>query len=158
MLEWARELLDAMRGLCELLDQGEPARPYTSALEQQRAKLDDVERTPSARLLADMRQTGESFFELAGRMSKMHKDYFLGLYPPNEHRLADFAAAGARVARGASADRGERQDGFRHLSCTLFGGLRRTSRREGPTCPELGHYIIATGRASPFARNSAAGH
>ncbi len=94
MLEWARELLDAMRGLCELLDQGEPTRPYTSALEQQWAKLDDVERTPSARLLADMRQSGESFFELAGRMSKMHKDYFLGLYPPNEHRLADFAAAG----------------------------------------------------------------
>ena len=26
-------------------------------------------------------------------MSKLHKDYFLGLYPPNERRLADFAAA-----------------------------------------------------------------
>jgi len=49
-------------------------------------KLDDVERTPSARLLADMRQNGETFFELALRMSKLHKDYFLGLYPPNERR------------------------------------------------------------------------
>ncbi|GAC1299698.1 MAG: glutamate--cysteine ligase [Steroidobacteraceae bacterium] len=93
MLDWARELLDAMQGLCELLDHGEPARPYASALDQQRAKLDDVERTPSARLLTEMRQSGESFFQLAGRMSKLHKDYFLGLYPPNEHRLADFAAA-----------------------------------------------------------------
>ncbi len=44
MLEWARELLDAMQGLCELLDQGEPKRPYSAALEQQRAKIDDVER------------------------------------------------------------------------------------------------------------------
>jgi hypothetical protein len=26
-------------------------------------------------------------------MSKLHKDYFLGLYPPNERRLAEFAAA-----------------------------------------------------------------
>jgi glutamate--cysteine ligase len=95
MLEWARELLDAMQGLCELLDHGETARPYTSALEQQRAKIDDVERTPSARLLADMRQSGESFFQLAQRMSKLHKDYFLGLYPPNERRLAEFAAAAA---------------------------------------------------------------
>jgi glutamate--cysteine ligase len=93
MLDWARELLDAMQGLCELLDHGEAARPYTSALEQQRAKIDDVERTPSARLLADMRQSGESFFELAQRMSKLHKDYFLDLYPPNERRLAEFAAA-----------------------------------------------------------------
>src|SRR5882757_8627349 len=93
MLEWARELLDAMQGLCELLDHGEAARPYTSALEQQRAKIEDVERTPSARLLTDMRQSGESFFQLAQRMSKLHKDYFLGLYPPNERRLAEFAAA-----------------------------------------------------------------
>jgi glutamate--cysteine ligase len=93
MKDWARELLDSMQGLSEMLDHGEAARPYTAALEQQRAKLDDVERTPSARLLAEMRQSGETFFELALRMSKLHKDYFLGLYPPNERRLAEFAAA-----------------------------------------------------------------
>ena len=91
MAAWARELLDSMQGLCEMLDHGEPARPYSSALEQQRAKIEDVERTPSARLLAEMRQTGESFFQLALRMSNLHKDYFLGLYPPNESRLSEFA-------------------------------------------------------------------
>ena len=64
-----------------------------AALEQQRAKIEDVERTPSARLLAEMRQSGDTFFQLARRMSKLHKDYFLGLYPPNERRLAEFAAA-----------------------------------------------------------------
>ncbi len=93
MAEWARELLDSMQGLCEMLDHGELARPYAAALEQQRAKIEDVERTPSARLLAEMRQSGDSFFHLARRMSKMHKDYFLDLYPPNERRLAEFAAA-----------------------------------------------------------------
>ena len=93
MLDWARELLDAMQGLCEMLDHGEAARPYTTALEQQRAKIDDVQRTPSARLLTEMRQTGETFAQLALRMSKLHKDYFLGLYPPNENRLTEFAAA-----------------------------------------------------------------
>ena len=93
MTEWAGELLDSMQGLCEMLDHGEAARPYSAALEQQRAKIDDVERTPSARLLTEMRQTGETFFQLARRMSKLHKDYFLGLYPPNERRLAEFAAA-----------------------------------------------------------------
>jgi glutamate--cysteine ligase len=93
MLQWAGELLDAMQGLCEMLDHGDPAKPYTAALEQQRAKIEDVERTPSARLLAEMRQTGESFFDLALRMSNLHKDYFLGLYPPNDRRLAEFAAA-----------------------------------------------------------------
>ncbi len=93
MSEWARELLDSMQGVCELLDHGEPAGPYVAALEQQRAKIDDVARTPSARLLAEMSQTGETFFQLAQRMSKMHKDYFLDLYPPNGQRLAEFAQA-----------------------------------------------------------------
>jgi hypothetical protein len=40
-----------------------------------------------------MRQSSQSFVQLARRMSKMHKDYFLDLYPPNESRLAEFAAA-----------------------------------------------------------------
>jgi glutamate--cysteine ligase len=93
MLDWTRELLDSMQGLCEMLDYGEPARPYATALEQQRAKVEDVERTPSARLLAEMCESGESFVQLARRMSKLHKDYFLDLYPPNESRLAEFAAA-----------------------------------------------------------------
>jgi glutamate--cysteine ligase len=93
MVQWARELLDAMQGLCELLDHGESSRPYRAALEQQRAKIDEVERTPSARLLAEMRGSGETFFQLAQRMSRMHKDYFLDLYPPNESRLAEFAQA-----------------------------------------------------------------
>ena len=90
---WARELLDAMQGICEVLDEGETQRPYQVALEHQRAKLDEVALTPSARLLAEMRQTGESFLQLALRMSKLHKDYFLDLYPPNERRLAEFASA-----------------------------------------------------------------
>jgi glutamate--cysteine ligase len=93
MSAWACELLDSMQGVCELLDHGEPSRPYLTALDQQRGKIEDVERTPSARLLAEMRHTGESFFQLARRMSKMHKDYFLDLYPPNERRLGEFAAA-----------------------------------------------------------------
>jgi glutamate--cysteine ligase len=93
MLDWARELLEGMQGICEVLDEGETQRPYQCALEQQRAKIDDVARTPSARLLAEMRQTGESFLELALRMSKLHKDYFLDLYPPNERRLAEFRSA-----------------------------------------------------------------
>ncbi len=102
MRQWACELLDGMQGICEMLDYGEAQRPYSAALEQQRAKIEDVALTPSARLLAEMRQTGETFRELAQRMSKLHKDYFLDLYPPNEQRLAEFAAA-ARDSRDAAA-------------------------------------------------------
>ena len=131
MLAWARELLDAMQGLCEMLDYGESARPYATALEQQRAKIDDVERTPSARLLEEMRQTGESFLHLARRMSKLHKDYFLDLYPPNESRLSEFAAAARESREEQRAHRSLRHVGFRHLSRALSRRLTPTARPGG---------------------------
>jgi glutamate--cysteine ligase len=92
MRDWARELLDQMQGLCELLDHGDPARPYAAALAVQAAKFDDVALTPSARLVAELRETGESFFDLALRMSRQHKAYFLDLHAPNPARLDEFAA------------------------------------------------------------------
>ena len=92
MVQWARELLEQMEGPCELLDQGDATRPYRAALRHQAEKLEDVARTPSARMLAELRTTGESFYDLALRMSGLHKAYFLDLYPPNDARLREFAA------------------------------------------------------------------
>jgi len=88
--EWARELLDSMTGICEILDRGDAARPYSHALAVQVAKVEDVALTPSARLMAEL-AGGESFFDLALRMSAAHKAYFLELYPPNDERLREFA-------------------------------------------------------------------
>jgi glutamate--cysteine ligase len=93
LLGWAREVLDSMQGLAEVLDAGDPARPYSAALAVQAAKVADVSLTPSARMLRELEQTGESFFDLALRMSRLHKEYFLALYPPNVQRQAEFAAA-----------------------------------------------------------------
>jgi glutamate--cysteine ligase len=91
MLDWARELIDGMRGICEILDKGDAARPHAQALAAQAAKIEEVRLTPSARLLAEMHSTGESFFDLALRMSTMHKSYFLELYTPNRERLQELA-------------------------------------------------------------------
>jgi len=88
--EWARELLDSMTGICEILDRGDAARPHSHALAAQVAKVEDVALTPSARLMAEL-AGGESFFDLALRMSAAHKAYFLELYPPNDERLREFA-------------------------------------------------------------------
>jgi glutamate--cysteine ligase len=90
---WARELLDSMQGIAEILDRGDPAKPYTAALAVQAAKVADVALTPSARMLVELETTGESFFDLALRMSRMHKEYFLALYSPNVERQTEFRAA-----------------------------------------------------------------
>ena len=107
--EWARELLDSMSGICDVLDRGNPGKPYSQALATQAAKVEDVTLTPSARLIAGL-SAGESFFDLALRMSATHKAYFLDLYPPNEERLREFSEeAAASIAAQLSieaADRG----------------------------------------------------
>ena len=92
LVDWAGEVLDQMQGICELLDEGEPSRPYAAALAFQRAKLDDLSELPSARLLDEMRRQGMSFFDVALWMSQMHRDYFRELYPPNPGRLAELRA------------------------------------------------------------------
>ncbi len=92
MKTWAAEILDAMQGVCELLDHGDSSKPYSTALAVQAQKLRDVDATPSARLLKEMKDTGESFFDLALRMSKTYKQYFTELHEPNEARLAEFEA------------------------------------------------------------------
>jgi glutamate--cysteine ligase len=94
MLEWARELLDSMSGICDVLDRGDATRPYSQALATQSAKVEDVALTPSARMMAEL-TAGESFFDLALRMSATHKAYFLDLYPPNQERLREFSEEAA---------------------------------------------------------------
>jgi glutamate--cysteine ligase len=100
---WARELIDSMQGIAEVFDQGDPATPYRDALAVQAAKVDDVGLTPSARMLAELESTGESFFDLALRMSRLHKEYFLALYSPNVDRQAEFRAAADESLRAQSA-------------------------------------------------------
>jgi glutamate--cysteine ligase len=91
MRAWAEELIDSLTGLCEILDRGDPSRPYSAALAAQRAKVEDARLTPSARMMKDLTESGEPFFDLALRMSATHKGYFLDLYPPNEARLKELA-------------------------------------------------------------------
>jgi glutamate--cysteine ligase len=90
LVTWSREILDSMEGICEMLDNGDPSRPYAQALRAQREKVEDVDRTPSARLLQELKDTGESFFDLGLRVSAAHKAYFLDLHSPNDKRLAEY--------------------------------------------------------------------
>ena len=103
MLEWAREIIDQMQGICEQLDEDDPQKPYSAALAVQAAKLDDVALTPSARLIKEIGETGESFFDLALRTSATHKGYFLDLHQPNEARLREFADQAAESLEVAEA-------------------------------------------------------
>ena len=109
LVDWAMEIVDSMRGVCELLDEGDTQRPYATALAVQEEKVRDVAKTPAARTLDELRRNGESFFSLALRMSKLHQAYFKDLFSPNPARQQEFAAEAAesleRQAKVESSDR-----------------------------------------------------
>lgn len=70
---WGRELLAEMQSICSILDVQNDTNHYTQALETQRAAIEDPNLTPSARVLQDMQENRECFFELANRISKQHE-------------------------------------------------------------------------------------
>jgi glutamate--cysteine ligase len=90
MRSWCAELLDSLQGICELLDSSHPQRPYGAALREQTIKLEDVEQTPSARQLRELREREQSFPALALRVSREHKDFCLHAPPPSLERSREF--------------------------------------------------------------------
>jgi len=78
MRDWANEIFDQMSLGCELLDSGNEVHVYCDSLQQQRLKIEDPDRTPSARLLAEMIEKREEFFEFSLRMSVQHQQWFAG--------------------------------------------------------------------------------
>ena len=102
--DWARQVLDELAPVCVHLDGDDAARPYTASLEIQRASVEDADRTPSARILADMRAHGESFFRFAERMSDTHRRHFLAAPLPAATEAEFAAEARASLERQAAIE------------------------------------------------------
>ncbi|MHC5347592.1 glutamate--cysteine ligase [Metapseudomonas furukawaii] len=76
LTDWANDLLDRIARTAEVLDAAQGSQEHTAALTAQRAKLADPDLTPSARVLAELRQNGESFSQFALRKSREHAEHF----------------------------------------------------------------------------------
>ncbi|GAB6067270.1 glutamate--cysteine ligase [Methylothermus subterraneus] len=92
---WAEEIFTALLPLCELLDDSLPSKPYRASLEFHRQRLLNSELTPSARLLAQLQASGQSFARFALKKSQEHAAYFRGRPLPQD-RLAWFAGISRR--------------------------------------------------------------
>jgi glutamate--cysteine ligase len=73
---WGEQLLSSMEAVCSLLDINESGASYQVALNLQRRKIENAEESPSAIMLAEMRENGESFYHFARRKSLQHNRYF----------------------------------------------------------------------------------
>jgi len=106
---WAREILEGMAGVCELLDSNHGQGQYAEALAAQWAKLKDPDQTPSARILREMRERGESFFDFASRLSDDHMRTHLAHPLPDATRKQ--LEAMARDSLQQQADREAQEKG-----------------------------------------------
>jgi glutamate--cysteine ligase len=120
---WAAEILDGMQGICELLDAGDAARPYSAALQAQTTKITDSALTPSARLLHELRTGNEDFFSATLRISRAHQDYFRSLPAPNAGRLAEFEAEAAESHAKQAAIEAARTGNFEDYLADWFARI-----------------------------------
>ena len=74
--DWASELCNRMKPVASLLDRANYCENYFSSVKSQIASVFDPDLTPSARMLAEMRENNEGFFHYAQRMSKHHYLYY----------------------------------------------------------------------------------
>ncbi|WON73369.1 glutamate--cysteine ligase [Nitrosospira sp. Is2] len=73
---WALILCDQLQEICEALDNGNKARPYTQALHKQMEVIRHPELTSSAKMLATMRDQKLSVAELVLQKSREYTSHF----------------------------------------------------------------------------------
>ena len=76
LAQWARELMEGLRPICEILDDGAPAPRHRAALEEQQRLLANLDELPSARILRDLRARKQTFFDYTLELASEHERYF----------------------------------------------------------------------------------
>ncbi|MFV1983774.1 MAG: glutamate--cysteine ligase, partial [Thiohalomonadales bacterium] len=74
--DWGIKLCDEMKPICNALDKANNTTNYSKSLVIQREIFIDSSKTPSARMLNDMKNNGEGFYHFALRLSQQHKNFF----------------------------------------------------------------------------------
>jgi glutamate--cysteine ligase len=104
--QWLDELLAGMGDVAAMLDRIHNTDVYGQALAEQQAISRDTSRTPSARMLAQMRDNDEGFYHYAKRMSQQHYDYFRNetLSPEREQMFRQMAQQSLQQQRELEAE------------------------------------------------------
>ena len=105
--DWANEIFDQMNLGCELLDSGNPEHIYCAALQEQRKKIEDADRTPSARVLAEMMENKEEFYDFSLRKSLQHQRWFESRPLAPEQQASFEKAARDSIERQYEIERGD---------------------------------------------------
>ncbi len=126
MRDWATTLMNEMRPIADLLDRAGGTDLHIASWKEQIQRLDDSDRTPSARILASMRKARVAFFRFAMNQSILHKGYFVA-NPLSAEKLRHFEALAERSIndqRAIEAADSESLDDYlaRYMAAPSIGG------------------------------------
>jgi glutamate--cysteine ligase len=93
---WASEIVTKVSAIAELIDRHDGDDSYAAAVRLQQKIIDNPEATLSARIVAELEQTGCSFFEFTLGMARCHSDYFSSIAPLRDSQAALLANEAAR--------------------------------------------------------------
>ncbi len=82
--KWGTELLDNMYGVAQSLNKAHGETCYCNAINSQKELIDDPNKTPSAKVLEDIKTRDGSYYAFAKRKSEEHRNYFLDRKLSNE--------------------------------------------------------------------------
>ncbi|QLF93809.1 glutamate--cysteine ligase [Pseudomonas sp. ABC1] len=108
--DWARELLEAIGQAAGPFDASLGGDAYVRALQVQQAKVEDPSLTPSAQVLACLRDGGESFRAFSLRQSRLHAEHFRAEPLPEDMTRAFDEDARRSLEEQAALERDESGD------------------------------------------------
>jgi len=111
---WLCEILEKMQPVAEILDTQSDNNNCTDALKLQKEVARDPDLTPSATILNEMRDNGESFFPFTMRYSESHSRYFQNIALSDKRRkfFEDQAKSSIQKQSDIEASNGESFDDF----------------------------------------------
>ena len=104
--DWASEIVTKVLAIAEMIDKHDGDDSYAAAVRLQQKFIDNPEATLSARIVAELENTGSSFFEFALGMARCHSDYFSSIAPLRESQatlLANEAAESVQRQKNIEA-------------------------------------------------------
>ena len=138
--EWARELIDSMRGICEVLDKGDPLPGPTRRRSRSRPRRSRTcASRPRRGCMTELQATGESFFDLALRTSVEPQE----LLPRSVHAERRAARGARREAEESLRRQREIEAADREPSRTTWPGILRTSSQYSTVDISKAHSSLA---------------
>ena len=107
--DWAAEIMQGVADVAAVIDEHDDNDSYAQAVAALKEYVDNPEATPSARIVDELRQSGQGFFAMAFEASKRHRDYFASITSLNSKAQAEFRQeASASLERQAAIEAADR--------------------------------------------------